>query len=65
MLPAQLFFWTHDYNPSIKAAANLAGRRLGECRKPQLPLSKDEVAELRKALEPLLGSSRQQVDGPE
>ena len=26
MLPAQLFFWTHDYNPSIKAATNLAGR---------------------------------------
>ena len=24
MLPSQLFFWTHDYNPSIKAAANLA-----------------------------------------
>ena len=53
MLPSQLFFWTHDYNPSIKAAANLAGRKIGECRKPQLPLGKAALAELGKALEPL------------
>jgi 4-hydroxy-tetrahydrodipicolinate synthase len=54
MLPAQLFFWTHDYNPSIKAAANLVGRKIGDCRKPQLPLRDAEMAELRKAMEPLL-----------
>jgi 4-hydroxy-tetrahydrodipicolinate synthase len=54
MLPAQLFFWTHDYNPSIKAAANLAGRKIGKCRKPQLPLRDEEIAELRHAMEPLL-----------
>jgi 4-hydroxy-tetrahydrodipicolinate synthase len=53
MLPSQLFFWTHDYNPSIKAAANLAGRAIGDCRKPQLPLGKAALAELSKALEPL------------
>lgn len=58
MLPAQLFFWNHDYNPSIKAAANLAGRRLGDCRKPQLPLAADDLGALKKAMEPLLGSSR-------
>jgi 4-hydroxy-tetrahydrodipicolinate synthase len=59
MLPSQLFYWTHDYNPSIKAAANLAGRKLGECRKPQLPLGKAAMAELSKALEPLLAPVRQ------
>ena len=53
LLPAQLFFWTHDYNASVKAAANLMGRRLGECRKPQLPPTEDEIATLREALAPL------------
>jgi 4-hydroxy-tetrahydrodipicolinate synthase len=53
MLPAQLFFWTHDYNASIKAAANLLGRKLGDCRKPQLPLKDADLAELKRALEPL------------
>ena len=53
MLPSQLFFWTHDYNPSIKAACNLVGRKIGECREPQQPLSKAALAELSKALEPL------------
>ena len=53
MLPSQLFFWTHDYNPSIKAATNLAGRKIGECRKPQQPLSEADMAALRKAMKPL------------
>ena len=59
MLPAQLFFWTHDYNPSIKAATTMAGRKIGECRKPQLPLKEAEMAELKKALEPLSMPVRQ------
>ncbi len=59
MLPAQLFFWTHDYNPSIKAATALAGRAIGECRKPQLPLKDAELAELKKALAPLAETMRQ------
>jgi 4-hydroxy-tetrahydrodipicolinate synthase len=58
MLPAQLFFWTHDYNPSIKAATNLAGRAIGQCRRPQLPLRDAELAELREALQPLLRPAR-------
>jgi 4-hydroxy-tetrahydrodipicolinate synthase len=53
MLPSQLFFWTHDYNPSIKAATDLVGRSVGECRRPQLPLREAELAELRDALAPL------------
>lgn len=55
MLPSQLFFWTHDYNPSIKAAAKIAGHGVGDCRRPQLPLKEAELAELRKAMQPLLG----------
>ena len=58
MLPAQLFFWTHDYNPSIKAATNLAGRKIGLCRKPLQPLSEGDMALLRQAMVPLLESSR-------
>jgi 4-hydroxy-tetrahydrodipicolinate synthase len=53
MLPAQLFFWTHDYNSSIKAATNIAGRSVGECRKPALPLDEADMATLRKAMKPL------------
>lgn len=59
MLPSQLFFWTHDYNPSIKAATTLLGREIGDCRKPQLPLREAELAELRTALEPLSKPVRQ------
>ena len=54
LLPAQLFFWTHDYNPSIKAATTIAGRPIGECRKPLQPLSESDLGELRRAMAPLL-----------
>src|SRR3954469_6170492 len=54
MLPAPLFFLTPDYTPSIKAATNLAGRAIGQCRRPQLPLRDAELAELGEALQPLL-----------
>lgn len=53
MLPANLFFWSHAYNSSIKAATNLSGRRVGECRKPVQPLKDLELAELKKALSSL------------
>ena len=59
MLPAQLFFWTNDYNPSIKAATNLAGRRIGECRKPLQPLGKAQIEELRGAMKALQSSDTQ------
>jgi 4-hydroxy-tetrahydrodipicolinate synthase len=53
MFPANLFFVSHPYNPSIKAATNLSGRNVGPCRKPQMPLTKAEMKELKKALKPL------------
>jgi 4-hydroxy-tetrahydrodipicolinate synthase len=50
ILPAQIFYWTHDYNASVKAATNLLGGNVGICRKPALPLSEFELAELKSAL---------------
>lgn len=53
LLPAQIFYWTHDYNSSIKAATNLLGGNVGICRKPALPLPESELAELKAALSAL------------
>jgi 4-hydroxy-tetrahydrodipicolinate synthase len=53
MLPTNLFFWNHIYNPSVKAATNLFGRKVGECRKPVQPLKDSELAELKEVLKPL------------
>jgi len=53
MLPANLFFWNHIYNSSVKATTNLSGRRVGEYRKPVQPLKDSELAELKEALKPL------------
>jgi 4-hydroxy-tetrahydrodipicolinate synthase len=53
LLPAQIFYWTHDYNSSVKAATNLLGGNVGICRKPALPLSEADLADLKKALLPL------------
>ena len=53
MFPANLFFWTHVYNAAVKAATNLTGRKVGPCRKPVLPLTDSEMAELKEALKPL------------
>ncbi len=53
MFPAQYFFWTHNYNPSVKAATTLSGRRVGPCRKPAQALTHAEMVELKEALAPL------------
>jgi len=53
MFPSNLFFWTHVYNAAVKAATNLSGRKVGPCRKPLLPLTESETAELKEALKPL------------
>ena len=53
LLPAQIFYWTHDYNSSVKAATNLLGGSVGICRKPALPLADAELAELTSALSAL------------
>ena len=51
MFPANLFFWTHVYNASVKAATNLSGRKVGPCRKPVQPLTDREMIELKKVLQ--------------
>ncbi len=53
ILPTQIFYWTHDYNSSVKAATNLLGGNVGICRKPALPLGDADIAELKRALEAL------------
>jgi 4-hydroxy-tetrahydrodipicolinate synthase len=53
MFPANVFFWTHVYNASVKAATNLSGRKVGPCRKPVQPLTDAEMKALREALKPL------------
>ncbi len=57
ILPSQLFLWSHVYNPSVKAAANLRGFNVGDCRMPVQPLNKESLAELTAALEPLESTS--------
>lgn len=54
MKATNMFFWNNPYNASVKAAAQLRGHDLGECRLPVLPLTAEKVAELKKALAPLL-----------
>lgn len=51
LFPTHFFIWTHPYNPAVKAATNLRGGKVGICRKPVLPLSGKEMAELKKALQ--------------
>jgi 4-hydroxy-tetrahydrodipicolinate synthase len=53
MLPANIFFWSHIYNSSVKAATNLAGKDVGYCRKPVLPLNDSEMIDLKESLKPL------------
>lgn len=53
MLPANLFFWNHAYNASVKAATNKLVNKVGACRPPVQPLSEDELRELDLALQPL------------
>jgi 4-hydroxy-tetrahydrodipicolinate synthase len=53
ILPAQIFYWTHDYNSSVKAATNMLGGKVGICRKPAQPLSETDLADLRSALSTL------------
>lgn len=50
LFPANLSIWPHPYNPAVKAAVNLRGSKVGNCRKPVLPLTGGEMAELKKAL---------------
>ena len=59
MLPANHFFWTHAFNPSIKFASNFVGHRVGPCRLPVQPLSADDQAELKAILSVMVEAGRE------
>jgi 4-hydroxy-tetrahydrodipicolinate synthase len=56
MQPLNKLLWTLPFNPVAKAAANLSGRVVGECRRPVLPLTKDQLAAVTEAMAPLLNA---------
>jgi 4-hydroxy-tetrahydrodipicolinate synthase len=48
--PLNKLLWTAPFNPVAKAASNLSGRPVGECRRPVLPLTPAEMAEVKEVL---------------
>jgi 4-hydroxy-tetrahydrodipicolinate synthase len=54
MQPLNTLLWTLPFNPVAKASANLSGRKVGECRRPVLPLTADQLAAVKQAMKPLL-----------
>jgi 4-hydroxy-tetrahydrodipicolinate synthase len=54
ILPSQLFLWSHPYNPAVKAASQMMGHDIGQCRLPQQPLTDSEASALVSSLAPLL-----------
>jgi 4-hydroxy-tetrahydrodipicolinate synthase len=56
MQPLNKLLWTLPFNSVAKASANLSGRIVGECRRPVLPLTTDQLAAVRDAMAPLLNA---------
>jgi 4-hydroxy-tetrahydrodipicolinate synthase len=54
MQPLNRLLWTLPFNPVAKASANLSGRPVGECRRPVLPLTAEQMAAVEAAMAPLL-----------
>ncbi len=48
--PLNQFVWSHPFNPSVKAAANLLGHDLRGCRRPVQPLTRGQLADLKQAV---------------
>ena len=53
--PLSILLWTAPFNPVAKAASNLAGRNVGQCRPPVPPLSAAEMAQVEAAYARLRG----------
>lgn len=53
MQSVNLLLWTFPFNPVAKEASNISGRPVGECRRPVLPLSDAQKAELREVMSDL------------
>ena len=55
MQPLSVLLWTAPFNPVAKAASNLSGRNVGQCRFPVPPLSAAEMAQVEAAYARLRG----------
>lgn len=53
ILPSQLYLWDTVYNAAVKAACEMRGYPVGNCRMPVQPLSPADSDALRSTLEPL------------
>ena len=57
MRPANMFFWENnveaEYNSAVKTATNMVGRRVGPCRRPVMPMTRQGRVALQTALSPL------------
>lgn len=48
--PISRLLWTLPFNPVAKAASDLTGRRVGLCRRPVMPLTADEMQQVKDAV---------------
>jgi len=55
MQPLSVLLWTAPFNPVAKAASNLSGRNVGQCRSPVQPLTAAEMAQVEAAYAKLRG----------
>jgi len=55
MQPLSVLLWTAPFNPVAKAASNLSGRNVGQCRFPVPPLTATEMAQVEAAYAKLRG----------
>lgn len=60
LYPLNRFVWGHPFNPSVKAATNIAGGAVGNCRRPVQPLSDAELVNLKS----LVGRIGRPTDDP-
>jgi len=48
--PLSALLWTLPFNPVAKLASDLTGRKVGQCRRPVLPLAEHEMEQVRQAV---------------
>jgi len=63
MQPLSMLLWTAPFNPVAKAASNLSGRNVGQCRHPVQALSPAEMAEVEAAYTKLRGKKAAETAG--
>jgi 4-hydroxy-tetrahydrodipicolinate synthase len=54
MQPLNRLLWSLPFNAVAKAATNLSGHKVGDCRRPVPPLTADQMAAVKEAMAPLL-----------